>query len=172
MKKIVIACILLGIVMICVVCFVLAKEADHAITQDKNDDYPYTDEATVILNGVPVSFSGVYFYQLGKEDCVHVPFMRFLDAIGYEIKAVDEDSACVCITGKDYIFSKSTGSFVEKGSDQNVLIPYHGRDGYNIDVEEADSYLEVKTIMETLNSLGEKITIKVSFEERTIIVET
>ena len=172
MKKTVIAFILLGIFTICIVCLLFGNEADNAKKQNGNDAYPYNDEATIIINGAPSSFPGVYFYQLGKEDCVHVPFRRFLEAIGYEFIEVDEDNAYVSINGKDYIFSRNTGSFVEKGSNQNVLIPYHGKDGYNIDVRESDYYLEVKTIMETLNSLGMKMTIRVSFEEKTITVET
>ncbi len=150
----------------------IVNQSGNSSTQNTNDSYPYIDHSTIIIDGQSISFDGVFFYYLGKEECVHVPFIRFLETIGYQFTQVDEDIFAVCINNRDYLFSKRTGELLETGNNTNVFVPYNGRDGYNIDVEEQDSYLEVKTIIETLDSLGVNMNVYVSCENKTIIIET
>ena len=172
MRKLIIsACIFLCIIAI-ILCFALNKHMEIINKPGDSDDTPYSDQATLIINGMSRPFGGVFFYQLGGEDSVHVPFLAFLDALGYQITQIDDDIVSILIDGKEYFFLKETGSLFESGDNKNLFVPYNGRDSYNIDVRKQEAYLEVKTISETLNSIGIKMSANVSCGEKMIIIIT
>lgn len=182
MKNISRICIITSIAVIIVATLIASNVVLKVITQTddlsgKSDlyhanNYPYNDSAILVINDEIVPFQGVYFYQLGTENCVSVPFIGFLEALGYQFELVDEDRSVVIINNTEYFFSKKSGSLFNAEGGENCIIPCSGKDTYHLSVEEQDVYYDAKVIVETIDSLGDKMHIEVSCEEKKIVVGT